>query len=115
LLIALVAARTDPRQRRVGLAVGGVLLIIFGAVWALVGGFCGIGAGLTLREATGWQVESLVGSVLGFVDFDSLRLEAGSWRIGRVSPTTSEGLLSLAASIGGWLAWRGGIHGRPLG
>jgi hypothetical protein len=62
---------------------------------------------LTFRGATGWQIESLVGSLIHLGESHTLRLESGAWRIGRINATASIAMFLAAAPICVWSSWRG--------
>jgi hypothetical protein len=62
---------------------------------------------LTFRGATGWQIESVVGSVLHLIGWGPIRLESGSWRIGTINGVTSIALFAAAAPVCLWSTWRG--------
>ena len=51
-----------------------------GALW--LAGSKGVLQVLTFRGATGWQIESLVGSLIHLTGSETLRMESGAWRIG---------------------------------
>ena len=76
-----------------------------GAVW--LAGSNGVLQVLTFRGATGWQIESLVGSLLHLADRQTLRIESGSWRIGRMDAAVSIAMFLAAAPICVWSSWRG--------
>jgi hypothetical protein len=65
---------------------------------------------LTFRSATGWQIESMVGSVLhlfGGASAGPIRLESGSWRIGLMGGRVSIAAFAAAAPVCIWATWRG--------
>jgi len=62
---------------------------------------------LTFRGARGWQIESLVGSVLHLAHPGALRLESGAWRIGAATGTMAVTLFAIAMPLSVWTAWRG--------
>jgi hypothetical protein len=62
---------------------------------------------LTFRGATGWQIESLAGSVVHLTDSKTLRLESGAWRIGTINGAASIAMFLAAAPICVWSSWRG--------
>jgi hypothetical protein len=89
--------------------------LVGGIAWLVVGGFDGLQQVLSFRDAKGWQVESLVGSVLlldvdrpGFSDANALRI--GSLGTGG---RLAMGLLLAAALVGGWLLARRAARRRP--
>jgi hypothetical protein len=107
LLIPMHGRRTDVRP----LATGAAAAVALIGAWLWAAGASGLMQVLTFRGATGWEVESTVGSVWLMVDRSALRLESGAWRIG----TSSGGMSVLLFAIGGlpclWLIWRGARTG----
>jgi hypothetical protein len=75
------------------------------AVW--IAGSKGVVQVLTFRGATGWQIESLAGSILHLTDSKTLRMESGAWRIGAINGTASIAMFLAAAPICIWSSWRG--------
>ena len=75
------------------------------ALW--IAGVNGVMQVLTFRGATGWQIESLVGSVVHLAGSPTLRMESGSWRIGATSGPVSIAMFLAAAPICFWSSWRG--------
>ena len=82
-----------------GALLGGVALSIAGA-----GGVLQV---LTFRGATGWQIESVVGSLLHLRGSGTMRMESGSWRIGTTTGVVSIAMFAVAAPICLWSSWRG--------
>jgi hypothetical protein len=80
-LIPLLAARRNGRSVVVALGSIGVGMVL----WVLWGGFGGPAQVLTMRGATGWQVESLIGSVQWAFFGSTPRFEAGALRVGDTS------------------------------
>jgi hypothetical protein len=76
-----------------------------GAVW--LAGSKGIVQVLTFRGATGWQIESVVGSLVHLAGSDTMRIESGSWRIGTINGAVSIAMFLVAAPICVWSSWRG--------
>jgi hypothetical protein len=68
---------------------------------------------LTFRGARGWQIESLVGSIIHMASPRTLRLESGSWRIGATSGPVAIAMFLAAAPICLWSSWRGARINRP--
>ncbi len=62
---------------------------------------------LTFRGATGWQIESLAGSIVHLTDSKTLRMESGAWRIGTINGAASIAMFLAAAPICVWSSWRG--------
>ncbi len=104
-----------PGGRRRIAAVGafaGVSLAMLGLWWA-VAGSAGFYEVLTFRGATGWQIESTVGSAIHLLSAAPIRFESGSWRIGATSGALSIVLFFAATPAAAWLVWRGAARGRP--
>jgi hypothetical protein len=68
---------------------------------------------LTFRGATGWQIESVVGSVIHLFTGEPARMQSGAWRIGTVGRLTSISLFLAAAPLCIWASWRGFRVNRP--
>jgi hypothetical protein len=75
------------------------------ATW--IAGTKGVVQVLTFRGATGWQIESVIGSVVHLTDSTTLRMESGAWRIGAINGTASIAMFLAAAPICVWSSWRG--------
>jgi hypothetical protein len=129
--------RGAPRRLGIALAVGGGLklwpLVLAGALFvpfrknaiaafiATAGALAGVtlvlagGQGLvqvlTFRGASGWQIESVVGSLIHLWG-STPRFESGSWRIGSISGPVSIALFVVAAPLGLWCSWRGARRDR---
>ena len=88
-------------------ALSAVLLTVW---WMLAGGH-GLYQVLTFRGATGWQLESTVGSLIHLVTNSPGRREADSWRIGTIAGPTAILLFVVAMPVCLWAVWRGGLHG----
>jgi hypothetical protein len=89
-------------------------LCAFGATAAVLGGGAlwlagtgGILQVLTFRGARGWQIESLIGSLIHLAGSQTMRNESGSLRIGSTSGPVSIALFVAAAPICLWSSWRG--------
>ena len=82
-----------------------------GAAW-LVAGVQGMLQVLTFRGARGWQIESVVGSVMRLFDHSPIRLESGSWRMGEMNRVTAILLFAAAAPVSLWSFWRGARSAR---
>ena len=66
---------------------------------------------LTFRGATGWEIESGIGSVLRLIDPATVRMDAGAIRVGSTTGAVAVVLLLLAAPPSLWALWRGGaVH-----
>jgi hypothetical protein len=89
----LVAGRR--RALEWALLVGGGLVV----AWLAVGGITGLTDVLTFRHATGWEVESTVGTIVWIATGGPIRNEAGAPRIGSVSTEASVALLVVLAAL----------------
>jgi Glycosyltransferase family 87 len=76
-----------------------------GALW--LAGSKGVLEVLTFRGATGWQIESLIGSLIHLAGSETIRMESGAWRIGTINGAASISLFAAAAPICIWSSWRG--------
>lgn len=74
-----------------------------------VDGFLGV---LTFRSATGWGIESTIGSVWRIIEPESIRLESGAVRAGRTVPLMSVALFLGSMPVSCWALYRGGVTGR---
>jgi hypothetical protein len=88
-------------------AVSSVLLV----VWWILAGWHGMYEVLTFRGATGWQIESTVGSVIHLVTRYPVRLEQDSWRIGTLVGPVTILMFVIAMPVCFWSVWRGGTRG----
>jgi hypothetical protein len=113
-LVPLVVIGRRWRALAAFAAVGAVL----GGAWLAVAGPGGVQQVVSFREATGWQVESLAGSLWHLHDPSRLKVESGAFRTG-VMPWFARpllGALSAAFVAGAWgLAARRPGHGRGAG
>ena len=90
--IALVPAfLAEARRRSFAFVLAGV---VGGIGWLLLGGIGGVRQVLTFRSATGWEVESTIGSIVWLFGGGEPRWEAGAVRVG-----SSEGLTWLPAVV----------------
>jgi hypothetical protein len=90
----------------VALAAGGFIL------WAGWAGWAGVLQVLTFRNATGWQIESLVGGIIRLIDPASIRFESGADRVGMAQPWMFVTLFAAATPPALWASWRGATTGR---
>ncbi len=72
------------RAGRRGVAAFAAVILAAAAAWFALGGLEGIRSVVTFRGATGWQIESAVGAVLGVVGDEPARFELGAMRIGQI-------------------------------
>jgi hypothetical protein len=96
-------------SRRRGAAIWAGVLIAGMLGWLLVGGLDAPAQVLTFRGATGAQIESLAGNVIGLVSDEAWREEAGAVRVGEVPAAVRLLLPALGLGIAGvsWaLVWR---------
>ena len=68
---------------------------------------------LTFRGAQGWQIESVVGSLIHLRGSETVRLESGAWRIGTTTGAVSIAMFLAAAPMCLWSSWRGFRTNRP--
>jgi hypothetical protein len=69
------------------------------AAWFAVGGVSGLTDVLTFRHATGWEVESTVGTAVWIATGGPIRVEAGAPRIGSVPPEASVALFVVLTGL----------------
>ena len=79
------------KRRRPVVWFGASLVAGIGA-WTVWGGPSGLSQVGTFREAQGWQIQSLIGSVYRLFSRSAVRLEAGADRVG-VAPLWARGML----------------------
>jgi hypothetical protein len=109
LTLAVVGRRRHP----IGpLVLGTLVLATTGLVWLGVAGWRGLYEVVTFRGATGWQIESVVGSILHAAGSPSMRLESGSWRIGTSRGAVSILMFLIAAPVYVWSIWQGARRDR---
>lgn len=84
-----------------------VLTAAGAAGWLAWSGLHGVLDVLTFRGASGWDIESTVGSVWRVLEPGSLRHEAGAVRVGHNLPLLSLTLFALALPVSAWALWRG--------
>ena len=95
------------RRSMTALAAFGAGAAALGGVALWVAGAGGIVQVLTFRGATGWQIESVAGSVIHLTGSSAPRMESGSWRIGTIDRFTSIAMFAAAAPLCLWSTWRG--------
>lgn len=97
------------RGRQTGLALGAftATALAWGGAAVWIAGSRGVMQVLTFRGATGWQIESLVGSIAHMTDSATLRMESGAWRIGSINSAASIAMFLAAAPLCIWSSWRG--------
>jgi len=95
------------RRSLIALTAFAVTAAVFasGALW--LAGSRGVLQVLTFRGATGWQIESLIGSLVHLAGSETMRMESGAWRIGTISSAASIAMFAAAAPICVWSSWRG--------
>jgi hypothetical protein len=101
------------RRRRPTLVGAAAVLAAGGAAWFIVGGPKGPMQVLSYRGATGWDVQSTVGSLLHAFTNGATFLEGGILRIGFASSAARTAILALVLGVSAivWLRWRS--HGDP--
>jgi uncharacterized membrane protein len=57
---------------------------------------------VTFRGAQGWQIESVVGSLIHLRGSETVRLESGAWRIGTTTGAVSIAMFLAAAPMCLW-------------
>lgn len=103
-VLLIGAALSRRRYSDAALAIG--LGICTGLAWLVYGGTDAPAQVLSLRGATGWQIESVGGSLTGLFTDRPVTLENNAYRIGAISgPAVLIGRL-LAVSAVGLAAWR---------
>jgi len=109
--VALFAAAA--RRGRLGplaaVAIGGALSA---AAWIWMSGTSGVMQVLTFRGASGWDIESGMGSVLHAMTASPLRLESGAVRVGWNHPAISVALFLISAPVALWAIYVGASVGR---
>ena len=106
--IALAPAfLAEARRRSFAFVVAGV---VGGVGWLLLGGIGGVRQVLTFRSATGWEIESTVGSLVWLFGGGEPRWEAGAVRVGSSEGLTWIPAVVLAVLLGAiwWKALRSG-------
>jgi hypothetical protein len=106
-LAALLIVPWRERRSPLAIAAFGVTAAAFAGAAIWIAGSNGIVQVLTFRGATGWQIESLVGSLVHVADSQTLRMESGAWRVGAINGTASVAMFLAAAPICVWSSWRG--------
>src|SRR5207247_246732 len=69
------------------------------AAWLSVGGVGGVSDVLTFRHATGWEVESTVGTFVWIATGGPVRMEAGARRIGTTTAASSAALVLILSVV----------------
>jgi hypothetical protein len=84
------------RQAVTALIVGCAAILL---IWvAMVGGLAGMLQVITFRDAKGWSIESVIGSVVHLGD-RAVRVESGAWRVGMIPPFASIVLFAVSAPL----------------
>ena len=96
LALVLIPA-IPPVARRAYIVTGATALAALIAAWLALDGVAGIQQVLTFRGATGWQVESVIGSVVRLFTGEPSFLQAGADRFGHV-PTALPWVMQLLAA-----------------
>ncbi len=109
--VVLIPLALATRQFRSAIAAS-ALGVVAMAGWLAYGSSDAIGQVLSLRDATGWHVESLPGAAIALFGAETSRLEADAFRIGTMSTTLANvGRLIFAAAVVA-LAWARAAHKR---
>lgn len=106
-LATLLIAPWRQRQSPAALTAFTATAALMGGLAMAIAGSRGVLEVLTFRGATGWQIESLVGSIVHLTDPETLRMESGAWRIGTINGVASIAMFIAAAPICVWSSWRG--------
>jgi hypothetical protein len=106
-LAPLIVVPWRDRQTPLALGAFAATAVALGGAALWIAGSKGILQVLTFRGATGWQIESLVGSVMHLTDSKTLRMESGAWRIGTINSRASIAMFVAAAPVCIWSSWRG--------
>jgi hypothetical protein len=106
----LLAVAGTLKKRLAGIMTFALIGIGLSALWWALGGWSGFYQVLTFRGARGWQIESVVGSVL-MLGGSKSRLEAGAFRTGSTNGLISVLMFIVAAPVSMWSVWRGARSG----
>ncbi len=106
ILVPAMPAGTRRRYLTTLAASLGVLL----AAWVTVGGITGIKEVLTFRGAVGWQIESVVGSVVHLFTREPAIQNEGAQRFGHVPPGLTIVLTLIGVAVTVWVLLR--VRGR---
>ena len=98
LLVTLVPSA----ERRKYVVTALVCAAALGAAWLSLGGGSGIEQVVTFRGATGWQIESVVGSFVRLFTHDPALSSAGALRFGRVPAGLAPALQVAALALTVW-------------
>jgi hypothetical protein len=78
-----------------------------GGAWYFYAGATGPAQVLTFRGATGWEIESGIGSLSRLFDPSTVRMESGSVRVGSTNGVAAVVLFLIAGPPSLWAIWRG--------
>ena len=106
-LAPLIVVPWRDRQSRLALGAFMATAMALGGAALWMAGSRGVMQVLTFRGATGWQIESMVGSIAHLMDSHTLRMESGAWRIGTINSVASIAMFVAAAPVCIWSSWRG--------
>jgi glycosyl transferase family 87 len=104
-----------PWRGRRSTAAGASFVLTCGALGAAafsIAGASSLREVLTFRGATGWQIESTIGSLLNLFGSETPRLENNAFRIGALSAPLAIGLFAAALPLCFWATARSSVHGR---
>jgi hypothetical protein len=111
-LVVLPGLAIGRRSRALAWAAGAV---VAGAlVWVALSGTGAISQVTTFRGATGWGVESVVGTVVWILTGGPVRIEAGAPRVGTVPPGATV-LLAILLAGALWAIWTAAWRTRSPG
>jgi hypothetical protein len=111
-LVPLLVTPWRGRRSLDGMAAFAAAALVLTGCAAWIAGTKGIMQVLTFRGATGWQIESLIGSLVHLGNTRTLRLESGAWRIGAMNAVASTAMFAAAAPICLWSSWTGARRDR---
>ncbi|MGH7686285.1 MAG: glycosyltransferase 87 family protein [Candidatus Dormibacteria bacterium] len=109
-LALMIIPALPAASRRAYIVTGTTAFAALMAAWLALGGFAGIEQVLTFRGATGWQIESVVGSVVRVITGEPAILQAGADRFGHVPAALPAVMQLLAAAVAVWTL--GQVRGR---
>lgn len=99
-LVPILVAAGRRRAAAVACGVGAAGV----AAWVAWAGTDGLHQVLTMRDAGGWQIESIVGSLIHALPGPRPYGESGAWRIAAVPPGVPILLIGVTAVLVGWVA-----------
>jgi hypothetical protein len=101
-IAALLATVIPADQRRRYIASLGIGMSALAAVWLGLGGLSALSQVVTLRGAQGWEIESVVGSLVRLVTREAAVHQEGALRFGHVPALVAPALLLVAGLVCVW-------------